>query len=94
MVAADARRVGAQALVTEDPDESLLLAVEGVRLHDSQDTRANLLAAMSKTPALIATIRSDTALISTAVSPDNRMVAVATALSHPDVESWQWREGD
>jgi hypothetical protein len=25
---------------------------------------------------------------------DNRMVAVATALSHPDVESWQWREGD
>ena len=25
---------------------------------------------------------------------DDRMVAVATALSHPDVESWQWSPGD
>lgn len=25
---------------------------------------------------------------------DDRMVAVATTLSHPDVESWQWRPGD
>ena len=34
-VAADARRVGAQALVAEDIDQSLLLAVEGMRLDDS-----------------------------------------------------------
>ncbi|HMG42318.1 MAG TPA: hypothetical protein VK611_13355 [Acidimicrobiales bacterium] len=25
---------------------------------------------------------------------DDRMIAVAAALSHPDVESWQWRPGD
>ena len=83
-VAADARRVGAQALVAEDPDESLLLAVEGVRLDDSRDTRANLLAAMSNTPALVGTLRSDTGLIDAAVSPDNRMVAVTH--SWADVE--------
>ena len=46
-VAADARRVGAQALVAEDIDQSLLLAVEGMRLDDSIDTRANLLAALT-----------------------------------------------
>ena len=34
-VAADARRVGAQALLADDFDQSLLLAVEGVRLDDS-----------------------------------------------------------
>ena len=42
-VAADARRVGAQALVSEDLDHSFLLAVEAVRLDDTPDTRANLL---------------------------------------------------
>jgi pimeloyl-ACP methyl ester carboxylesterase len=25
---------------------------------------------------------------------DDRMVAVATALSHPDIETWQWRAED
>ena len=58
-VAADARRVGAQALLVDDLDHSLLLAVEGVRLDDSTDTRANLLAALSRSPELIATIRAD-----------------------------------
>ncbi len=38
-VAADARRVGAQALLADDVDHSLLLAVEGVRLDDSTDTQ-------------------------------------------------------
>ncbi|HJY25929.1 MAG TPA: WD40 repeat domain-containing protein, partial [Actinomycetes bacterium] len=65
-------------------DEALLLAVEGVRLDDSRDTRANLLAAVSKTPTLVGTLRSDTGLISAAVSPDNRIVAVTHAWA--DVE--------
>ena len=50
MVAADARRVGAQALLADDFDHSLLLAVEGVRLDDSFDSRSNLLAAMARAP--------------------------------------------
>jgi hypothetical protein len=27
-------------------------------------------------------------------SADERMVAIATAMSHPDVEAWRWRPGD
>ena len=76
-VAADARRIGAQALLVDDPDHSLLLAVEGVRLDDSTDTRANLLAALSATPELIGTIRADERpLISARVSPDGTVVGV------------------
>jgi DNA-binding SARP family transcriptional activator/WD40 repeat protein len=75
-VAADARRVGAQALVAEDIDRSLLLAIEGVRLDDSTDTRANLLAALSRNPALVRSARGDDALITVDVSPDGKVVAV------------------
>jgi WD40 repeat protein len=56
-IAAEARRVGAQALVADDIDQSLLLAVEGLRLDDSTDTRANLLAALDRSPELIGSIR-------------------------------------
>ena len=35
---ADARRVGARALASENVAESLLLAVEGVRIDDSAET--------------------------------------------------------
>jgi WD40 repeat protein/DNA-binding SARP family transcriptional activator len=55
---ADARRVGAQALVTEDADRSLLLAVEGVRLDDSADTRDNLRATLARNPLLVASGRT------------------------------------
>jgi WD40 repeat protein/DNA-binding SARP family transcriptional activator len=89
-VAADARRVGAQALVAEDIDRSLLLAVEGVRLDDSADTRANLLAALSRAPAMVRSARSDDALITVDVSPDGKVVAVGgpfQGLSFRDVDS-------
>jgi WD40 repeat protein len=75
-VAADARRVGAQALVGEDVDESLLLAVEGVRLDDSTDTQGNLLATLSRNPALVRSARADDGLITLDVSPDGEVVAV------------------
>ena len=58
-VAADARRVGAQALLADDFDQSLLLAVESVRLDDSFDSRSDLLAAMARGPGLIAVTRTD-----------------------------------
>jgi hypothetical protein len=78
-VAADARRVGAQALLAEDSDRSLLLAVEGARLDDSTDTRANLLAALSRNPALVGSARGDYPLLTMDVSPDGRTVAVGGA---------------
>ena len=49
-----ARQAGAAALVSDDIDESLLLALSGVALHDSPDTRSSLLAAMGRNPRLIA----------------------------------------
>ena len=78
-VAADARRVGAQAQLVEDIDHSLLLAVEGVRLDDSADTRANLLAALSRSPELIASTRIDGPAISAEASPDGATVGVGKA---------------
>jgi WD40 repeat protein len=82
-VVADARRVGAQALLVDDVDHSLLLAVEGVRLDESTDTRANLLAALSATPELIATVRTgERPLIWTEVSPDGTVVGAGEAYGH------------
>ena len=81
-VAADARRVGAQALLADDVDRSLLLAVEAVRLDDSSDTRANLMAALAKNPALIASTRGDsTGFISLELSPDGEVAASGRAWS-------------
>ena len=51
---ADAERLGAQALVEDDLDRSLLLARQGVALDDSLQTRGNLLAALLRSPAAIA----------------------------------------
>ncbi len=81
-IAADARRVGAQALVVDNIDQSLLLGVEGVRLDDSPDTRANLVAALSRSPELIGVIRGDTpSFISVTASPDGDVVVVVRAYS-------------
>ena len=74
-IAADARRVGTQALVARDIDQSLLLAVEGVRLDDTIDTRANLLAALDRSPELIGSIRGEGTLVD--VSDDGDIVAVS-----------------
>jgi energy-coupling factor transporter ATP-binding protein EcfA2 len=76
-IAADARRVGAQALVAEDIDQSLLLAVEGMRLDDSIDTRANLLAALNRSPELIGSIRGEGTQLD--VSDDGELMAVSGA---------------
>ncbi|HEY7722341.1 MAG TPA: BTAD domain-containing putative transcriptional regulator, partial [Pedococcus sp.] len=48
--AADARRLGAEALRSDQLDRSLLLAVAGVSLDDSPDTRTNLLATLDRAP--------------------------------------------
>ena len=58
-VEADARRVGAQALSAGDVDRALLLAVEGMRLDDSPDTRANLLTTLGRSPELTGVVRGD-----------------------------------
>ena len=80
-VAADARSVGAQALVAADIDRSLLLAMEGVRLDDSVDTRSNLIAALARNPGLVASTRgAGPGFISTALSPDGEVAAARSSL--------------
>lgn len=51
--AADAQRLGAIALSTKDLDLSLLLARQGLALDDSAPVRADLLAALSRSPAAV-----------------------------------------
>ena len=76
-VAADARRVGAQALLEEDLDQALLLATEGVHLHNSADTRANLLAVLARSPGLVGSGRQDSRLARLEVRRDGGIVAVS-----------------
>jgi WD40 repeat protein/DNA-binding SARP family transcriptional activator/ABC-type cobalamin/Fe3+-siderophores transport system ATPase subunit len=75
-VAADAQRLGAQALSEDDLDRALLLARQGVALDDTLQTRSNLLAALLKSPAAIGVLRGDgDQLISMDLSPDERTLA-------------------
>ena len=75
-VAAEARRAGAQALITDDIDESMLLAVAAVRLDDSPATRDSLQSALARNPELIASTQMSGGMVTWLdVSPDGRRVA-------------------
>ncbi|MEA2292908.1 MAG: hypothetical protein QOE86_547, partial [Solirubrobacteraceae bacterium] len=83
--AAEAQRLGAQALVEDDLDRSLLLARQGVELEDDLQTRGNLLAALLRSPAAIGVARvSETHLSQLALRPDGRVLAVGD--DHGDVD--------
>jgi WD40 repeat protein/class 3 adenylate cyclase len=74
---ADAQRLGAQALVQQDLDLSLLLARQGTALHDSEETRANLQSALVRSPAAIAVWRPVSGRPqNVTASPDGRLLAV------------------
>ena len=78
-LAADARRLGAEALRTQDLDRSLLLAAAGASLDDSVDTRTNLLATLDRAPALIGGARSAGRIFHSAVNATTDQVAVMAA---------------
>jgi WD40 repeat protein/tRNA A-37 threonylcarbamoyl transferase component Bud32 len=73
-----AQRLGAQALVDEDLDRSLLLARQAVAIDDSPQTRSYLLADLLRAPAAAGIMygRSE-ALRAAAISPDGNTLAVA-----------------
>jgi WD40 repeat protein/DNA-binding SARP family transcriptional activator len=77
---ADAQRLGAQALVDNQLDRSLLLAREGINLDDSAATRSDLFADMLRFPAAIGVLRTPhgAGLEGIAVSPDGKLLAVGT----------------
>jgi WD40 repeat protein/tRNA A-37 threonylcarbamoyl transferase component Bud32 len=73
-----AQRLGAQALVEEDLDLSLLLARQAVAIDDSPQTRGYLLATLRRSPAAVGIMhgRGDV-LRAIAISPDGKTLAVA-----------------
>ena len=73
---ADSRRLGAQALLEDELDRSLLLARQGIALDDSVETRSNLLAALLRSPAAKAILRGDLDGIGAlGLSRDGRLLA-------------------
>ena len=78
--AAAAQRLGAEALAEDEVDRALLLARQGVALHDSPQTRANLLETLLKSPAAIGVLRGDGDRVTALdLSPNNRMLAFVDA---------------
>jgi WD40 repeat protein len=74
-----AQRLGAQALVEDDLDRSLLLARQAVAIDETPQTRGYLLAALRRAPGAIGIMHGDAAqdLRRIAVSPDGKTLAVA-----------------
>ena len=72
-----ARAAGSAALVTDDLGESMLLAVAGVRLDDSVDSRRSLLAAIGRFPQLYRStpLPGDAEVLQIDVSPHGGLVA-------------------
>jgi DNA-binding SARP family transcriptional activator/WD40 repeat protein len=77
---ADARRLGAQALVEPDIRRAALLAVAATRLDDSPQTSRGVYAMLSRAPQLLAAggVGEGRRLLGLAVSPDGRTVATST----------------
>ena len=74
---AQAQRLGAQALVAEELDRSLLLARQGEAIESSAQTRGYLLAALLRSPAAVGVTWSEgDRLLRMAPHPDGRTVAV------------------
>ena len=80
-LAADARRLGAQALLEDELDRSLLLARQAVALDDSLETRGDLLAALLRSPAATAILRGGRldGMSALDLDPDGRLMAVGDA---------------
>jgi len=74
-----AERLGAQALVDEDLDRSLLLARQAVAIADTPQTRGSLLSALLRSPRAIGIMHGpeDASPAGIALSPDGRTIAIS-----------------
>jgi DNA-binding SARP family transcriptional activator/WD40 repeat protein len=76
-LAADAQRLGAEALTEERLDSALLLARAGVELDASPATRSSLLSVLVRRPAALGELRGDGwPLYSVAASRDGALLAI------------------
>ena len=86
---AEARRLGTQALVVDDYDQALLLAVEGRHLEDTPETQYNLLATIKRSPDAIAVIRSETeAFLDLAITPDGKTLLASGTGTAPTMSTY------
>jgi WD40 repeat protein len=78
-----AERLGAQALVDEDLDRSLLLARQAVAIADTPQTRGSLLSALLRSPRAVGIMHGpdDAQPSGIALSPDGRTIAVSDFFS-------------
>ncbi len=78
---ADARRAAARALIEPSYDRALRLAVEGVHLWDSPETRGNLLNTIQRSPSVAGVIRGEgERLLELDLSPDGERSLVVDNL--------------
>jgi WD40 repeat protein/DNA-binding SARP family transcriptional activator len=79
-VAADAQRLGAEALNEDRLDEALRLARAGVAVDESAATRSSLLSVLLRDPAKLGVLHGvdGAPLFALAVSPDERLLAVGS----------------
>jgi WD40 repeat protein len=88
-----AQRLGAQALVDDDLDRSLLLARQAVAIDDSPQTRSYLLAGLLRWPAVKGVMHGQGDILrAVAASPDGRTLAVAdfsTGLLFFDAQTYE-----
>ena len=75
-LAADARRLSAEALRSDEIDRALLLASAGVKLDDSPDAQRALTQVLGRMPRLVGAARG-TGLIALSVRPDGGAIAAA-----------------
>jgi WD40 repeat protein/DNA-binding SARP family transcriptional activator len=73
--AADAQRLGAEALSSERLDEALLLQRAAVELDESPATRGNLLSVLLRAPAAIGVVNHGWPMYGAAVSSDGQLMA-------------------
>ncbi len=74
--AADAGRLGVEALNEDRLDRALLLARTGVALDETPATRGNLLSILLRSPAALGALNHGASLFAGAVSPDGRLIAI------------------
>ena len=81
--AAEAQRLGAEALTGGPLDRSLLLARQGVELHEAPATRGNLLAALLRSPAASAVAEGDGhRMLAVDAAPGGRLFAAGDNHGH------------
>jgi len=88
----DAGRLAALSgsVSADQPDTSLLLAIEGVREQDTPTTRGALLTALTDRPTLLAFIQEQRHVLGAAIAPHRPLVALAAGHA---VEIWRVTSG-